>query len=51
MRTLAAWLMIANAALFFLGGVQHAGVSSGRFHEPLIVPAPIVEAVCWLCLL
>jgi hypothetical protein len=51
MRTLAGWLMIANAALFFFGGVQHAGVSIGRFREPLIVPAAIVEAVCGLCLL
>jgi len=51
MRTLAGWLMIANAALFFFGGMQHAGVSIGRLHEPLFVPAAIVEAVCGLCLL
>jgi len=41
MRTLAGWLMIANAALFFFGGVQHVGVSIGRFHEPLSV-----ESIC-----
>jgi hypothetical protein len=43
--------MIANAALFFFGGVQHAGVPVGRFHEPLIIPAAIVEILCALCLL
>ena len=43
--------MIANAAIFFFGGVQHAGITVGRFHEPLIIPAAIVEAVCGLCLL
>ena len=43
MKTLAALLMIANAAIFFFGGVQHAGVTVGRFHEPLIIPAAIVK--------
>ena len=51
MKTVAGLLMIANAALFFFGGVQHAGVSMGRFHEPLIIPAAIVEFLCGLCLL
>lgn len=51
MRTLAGLLMIANAALFLFGGVQHAGLTFGRFHEPLIIPAAIVEAICGLCLL
>jgi hypothetical protein len=51
MKTLAGSLMLANAALFFFGSVQHAGVAIGRFHEPLIVPAAIVEAVCGLSLL
>ena len=51
MKTLAGLLMIANAAIFFFGGVQHAGITIGRFHEPLIIPAAIVEAVCGLCLL
>ena len=50
MKTVAG-LMIANAAIFFFGGVQHAGITIGRFHEPLIIPAAIVEAVCGLCLL
>src|SRR5215468_3866052 len=51
MKTVAGLLMIANTALFFFGGVQHAGVSVGRFHEPLIIPAAIVESLCGLCLL
>lgn len=51
MKTVAGLLMIANAAVFFFGGVQHAGIAVGRFHEPLIIPAAIVEAVCGLSLL
>src|SRR5215467_586633 len=51
MKTVAGLLMIANAAIFFFGGVQHAGITVGRFHEPLIIPAAIVESVCGLCLL
>jgi hypothetical protein len=51
MKALAGWLMIANAALFLFGSVQHAGISIGRFHEPLIIPAAIVEALCGFCLL
>jgi len=51
MKTVAGLLMIANAAIFFFGGVQHAGMTVGRFHEPLIIPAAIVEAACGLCLL
>jgi hypothetical protein len=51
MKTVAGLLMIANAALFFFGGVQHAGVPVGQFHEPLIIPAAIVESLCGLCLL
>jgi ABC-type Fe3+ transport system permease subunit len=51
MKTVAGLLMIANAAIFFFGGVQHAGITVGRFHEPFIIPAAIVESVCGLCLL
>jgi hypothetical protein len=51
MKILAGWLMIANAALFFFGAVQHAGVALGPFHEPRIIPAAIVETLCGLCLL
>ena len=51
MKTLAALLMIANAALFFFGAVQHAGIALGPFHEPVIVPAAIVETICGLFLL
>ena len=43
--------MIANAALFFFGALQHAGIVLGPFHEPLIIPAAIVETVCGLSLL
>lgn len=43
--------MIANAALFFFGAVQHTGVVIGPFHEPLIIPAAIVETLCGICLL
>jgi hypothetical protein len=51
MKTAARLLMIANAALFFFGRVEHAGVPVGRCHEPLIIPAAIVEILCALCLL
>ena len=51
MKTVAGLLMIANAAIFFFGGVQHVGITVGRFTEPLIIPAAIVEVVCGLCLL
>jgi len=50
MKTVAGSLMSANAALFFFGSVQHAGINVGPFHEPLIIPAAIVEALCGLCL-
>jgi hypothetical protein len=42
--------MISNAALFFFGALQHAGIAIGRFHEPRIVPATIVESLCGLSL-
>jgi hypothetical protein len=51
MKTVTGWLMTTNAAIFFFGGVQHAGVTVGRAHEPAIVPAAIVEILCGLCLL
>ena len=51
MKAVTGSLMTANAALFFFGGVQHAGIAVGRFHEPLIIPAAIVETLCGLCLL
>ncbi len=51
MRSLLGWLMTANAAVFFFGAVQHAGMSIGPFHEPRIVPATIVEGICGLSLL
>jgi hypothetical protein len=39
-------VIAANAVLFFFGAVQHAGVAVGRFHEPQIIPAAIVETTC-----
>lgn len=50
MKTAAGSLMMANAALFFFGAVQHVGYAIGPFHEPHIVPAAIVESICGLCL-
>ena len=41
-----AWITAVNAALFWFGAVQHAGIAVGPFHEPRIVPAAIVEAIC-----
>src|SRR5215469_8288737 len=44
-------IMFSNAALFLFGAVQHAGVAVGRFHEPKIIPAAVVETICGLLLL
>jgi hypothetical protein len=51
MKTLAVLLMIANAAVFFFGALQHAGIALGALHEPVIIPAAIVETICGLFLL
>ncbi len=51
MKALVAFLMIGNSALFLFGAMQHAGITLGRFHEPVIAPAAIVEAICGLSLL
>ena len=51
MKTTIGSLMLANAALFFFGAIQHAGVALGPFHEPNIIHATIVETVCGLALL
>jgi hypothetical protein len=50
MRTLLAVVMASDAALFFFAGLLHAGVRLGEFHEPQIIPATIVEAICGLFL-
>jgi hypothetical protein len=50
MRRLLGFVMIANAALFFFGAVQHAGLAIGSFHEPRIIPAAMVETLCGLSL-
>jgi hypothetical protein len=49
-RTLLGCLMVANAALFLFGAVQHAGVAVGPLREPRILPAAIVEILCALSL-
>jgi hypothetical protein len=50
MRIFLGCVMISNAALFFFGALQHVGIAIGRFHEPRIVPAAIVESLCGLSL-
>ena len=50
MKRLLGVLMLSNATLFFFGAVQHAGFTIGRFHEPKIIPAAVVETVCGLFL-
>ncbi len=50
MRTLLGSLMAANAALFLFGAVQHAGLAMGPFREPRIIPATIVEGLCFVSL-
>lgn len=51
MRAALGLIMSSNAALFFFGAMQHAGISLGRFHEPKIIPAAIVESICGVFLL
>jgi hypothetical protein len=50
MRIFLGCVMISNAVLFFFGALQHAGIALGRFHEPRIIPATIVETICGLSL-
>jgi hypothetical protein len=49
-KALLASLMFVNAALFLFGATQHVGVSIGRFHEPRIIPAAVVETICGISL-
>ena len=51
MRQTVVILILGNAALFLLGALQHAGVAIGPLHEPLIIPASIVEVLCALALI
>jgi len=44
-------LMLANAALFVFGALQHAGVVTGPLREPVIIPASIVELLCAVALI
>jgi hypothetical protein len=50
MQRLLGCVMIANAALFVFGAVQHAGIALGPFYEPIIIPAAVVETTCALSL-
>ena len=51
MKQLLTVLMLGNAAIFVFGGLLHAGLAIGPLHEPLIVPASIVETLCPLALI
>lgn len=51
MRQLLKTLMLANAALFVFGALQHAGVAFGPLQEPVIIPASIVELICAVALI
>lgn len=46
MRVALAVVTVCNAMVFFFAAVLHAGISIGRFHEPYILPATIVEVIC-----
>ena len=50
MKALLTALMLCNAALFVFGALQHAGVTIGSLHEPTIIPASVVEALCAVAL-
>jgi hypothetical protein len=51
MRTAVGLIMISNGALFLFGALQHAGIALGRFREPRIIPAAVVETICgWFLL-
>jgi hypothetical protein len=43
--------MALNMTLFVFEATQHVGVEIGRYSEPMIVPAAIVESICALSLL
>lgn len=50
MRIVLGLLMASNTGLFVFGAIQHVGVEIGRYREPVIVPAAIVESLCALAL-
>ncbi|HZR64366.1 MAG TPA: hypothetical protein VFA85_04410 [Terriglobales bacterium] len=50
MKAVLGIIMLANAALFFFGAIQHVGITLGAFHEPRIIPAAIVETICGISL-
>ena len=51
MRQMLTVLMLGNAALFVFGALQHAGVAIEPLHEPVIIPASIVELLCAVALI
>jgi hypothetical protein len=50
MKPLLTALMLGTEALFLFGALQHAGVAIGSLHEPVIVPASVVEVLCAVAL-
>ena len=50
MRVAVALVMFSNAALFFFGALQHAGIALGPYNEPHILPAAVVETICGVAL-
>jgi len=50
MKPLLVALMLGNAAVVVFGALQHAGFAIGSLHEPVIVPASVVEVLCALAL-
>src|SRR5260370_441919 len=50
MRQILIVLMLANAAVFVFGGLQHLGVAIWALQEPIIIPASIVELLCAVAL-
>ena len=51
MKQLLITLMLGNATIFVFGALLHTGVAIGPLHEPLIIPASIVETLCALALI
>jgi hypothetical protein len=50
MKPLITALMLGDAALFVFGALQYGGVAIGPLHEPVIVPASVVEVLCAVAL-
>jgi hypothetical protein len=51
MKPLLTALMLGKCSpIFVFGASQHAGVAIGSLHEPVIVPASVVEVLCAVAL-